>query len=508
MRCPVLHCALLRWTRSSGTLVDLPPSTPPPKVAFVADLKSLTIDRSAQTPKKRRRAGRSNPWIFRGIVLLVLAGLGFFFQRPIRQFLDRLNLPTVQVAVVRETHPALVGAVQGTTANGYIVAFRRAALSADTPGRIVELNVAEGSEMKKGEVVARLYSAEYEAAFSRAKADELAAKAEVRQAEATMSAAGADANRRARNEQAAEAQVREFEAAHRLTTLRFDRIRKLVDQGVRSGDALDEAKANVETALARVHSARSRQAAAVADVADSEHKQKVALAAIEVANARVEVAKFAKEQAQATLDKTNVRAPFDGIVVLKDAEVGEVVSPNSQGGSNARGSVCTMVDFNTLEVQADLPETSLPSVQLGAKAAIYLDAYPDRTYEGKVSRIWPTADRQKGSIEIRVVFVKRDKDLRPDMAVRVVFLRDSEAAVDTSKKDPVILIPEDAVVRMDGKPGAFLLERDTVRFQPIEIGKRAAGQITVKSGLQSGQRIVLAPPADLTSGSRVQAATN
>src|SRR5690606_1372654 len=131
---------------------------------------------------------------------------------------------------------------------------------------------------------------------------------------------------------------------------------------------------------------------------------------IAVARAQVDVAKAIEEHAAATLDKTFVRAPFDGIVVLKDAEVGEVVSPNSQGGSNARGSVCTMVDFDSLEVQADVPETSLASVRIGAPVAIYLDAFPGRTYPGKVSRIWPTADRQKASIQVRIVFAARDAD--------------------------------------------------------------------------------------------------
>src|SRR6185436_18598851 len=119
------------------------------------------------------------------------------------------------------------------------------------------------------------------------------------------------------------------------------------------------------------------------------------------------------------LDKTDVRAPFDGIVVLKDAEVGEVVSPNVQGGSNARGAVCTMVDFDSLEVQANVPESALSSVLLQAPADVYLDAFPDDRYEGVVDRIWPTADRQKATVEVRVRLVKKDDRLRPEMGVRI-----------------------------------------------------------------------------------------
>ncbi len=110
----------------------------------------------------------------------------------------------------------------------------------------------------------------------------------------------------------------------------------------------------------------------------------------------------ARDLAQATLDKTDVRAPFDGIVVLKDAEVGEVVSPNVQGGGNARGAVCTMVDFDSLEVQANVPETTLGRRCVGAPADVFLDAYPDQRLRRHVDRIWPTADRQKATVEVRV----------------------------------------------------------------------------------------------------------
>ena len=226
-----------------------------------------------------------------------------------------------------------------------------------------------------------------------------------------------------------------------------------------------------------------------------------------MAKARATVAASAAAQAAATLDKTIVRAPFDGIVVLKDAEVGEVVSPNSQGGSNARGSVCTMVDFDSLEVQADVPETSIASVEVGAAANIYLDAFPGRTYPGRVSRVWPTANRQKGSVEVRVSFSKRDQDLRPDMGVRIVFLADgTETTPPQAEGEPQLLVPEGVVVTIAGKRGAFVLERDTVRFQPIETGETRAGQVIVKSGLSPGQRLVLDPPADLETGSRVLAA--
>jgi HlyD family secretion protein len=466
------------------------------------DLASLKIDRSAKGTKPKRRRAGGNPWMFRIGVLVVLATVVALFFRPISRFVDRFRLPAVSVAEVVESHPAAIGAVQGAAANGYIIAKRRAALSADTPGRIVELNVTEGSVLTKGDVVARLYFKEYEASLERANADRLAAAAEVVRALAAQGGATADRQRRQRNEQVADAQVKEALAQAKLAQTRLDRAKKLVEQDIGSQDSLDAAKAERDSMSARVMSARARLQAAQADVEDSKHQIAVASASLEVARARVSVAKSMEKQAAATLEKTFVRAPFDGIVVLKDAEVGEVVSPNSQGGSNARGSVCTMVDFDSLEVQADVPETNISSVIVGGAARIYLDAYPERTYLGKVSRIWPTGNRQKASIEVRVVFEQRDRDLRPDMGVRVVFLTEaaSEIVPDGAKK---ILVPEDAVIRVDGKTGVFVLERDVVRFTAIDSGEKRAGQIHVLRGLTPGERIVLSPPPDLETGDRV-----
>lgn len=195
--------------------------------------------------------------------------------------------------------------------------------------------------------------------------------------------------------------------------------------------------------------------------------------------------------------------------MLKDAEVGEVVSPNVQGGGNARGAVCTMVDFDSLEVQANVPETTLASVRLGAPADAFLDAFPDDRYEGIVDRIWPTADRQKATVEVRVRLTKRDQRLRPEMGVRIVF-RAEDAAVPTTTAGAsrAIVVPEQALVQVAGRTGAFVLERDTVRFAAVEAGERRNGKVAIDGGLTAGQRIVLDPPASLQDGSRVRLADN
>ena len=197
--------------------------------------------------------------------------------------------------------------------------------------------------------------------------------------------------------------------------------------------------------------------------------------------ARVAVNEANRDLARATLDKTEVRAPFDGVVVLKDAEVGEVVSPNSQGG-NSRGSVVTMVDFASLEVQVDMPETSLHAVAVGGAANIYLDAFPEIAYRGRVERIWPTANRQKATVEVRASFLEPDEKLRPEMGVRVVFTPPEAPPVDPAQDEgELVLIPSSCVVRIDARPGVFELEarrgtlaRDRARRSARRAGDRDA----------------------------------
>ena len=223
------------------------------------------------------------------------------------------------------------------------------------------------------------------------------------------------------------------------------------------------------------------------------------------AQARLPVLAANREAAQATLDKTEVRAPFDGVVVLKDAEVGEVVSPNSVGG-NARGSVATMVDFATLEVQVELPETNLSAAVVGDAATIYLDAYADRPYTGRVSRIWPTANRQKATVEVRVRFDAPDERLRPEMGARIVFgaAAQAQAAQTSSDGEAAVLVPLSAVVPIDGKPHVFLIERDVARVRAIQLGAEKNGRAVVRSGLQGGERLVDQPPPQLADGDRIR----
>ena len=226
----------------------------------------------------------------------------------------------------------------GTAANGYIVARRRAALSTDIPGRLVELNVEEGSRVDQGDVVARLDTRELEAYRDRLQAE-----------------------------------IRAAQANEKQTRLAMERQRKLSETEDVPTSALDSAEATHEGASARVQSLQA------------------SLAEILV-----------------RLDKSTVYAPFSGVIVQKNAEVGEVVVA-SGGGANARGSVATLVDFDTLEVQIELSQTALEAARVGAPVLIYLDAYPEEGYRGQVRQVWPTASRAKATVELRAEFLERDE---------------------------------------------------------------------------------------------------
>lgn len=473
------------------------------------DLEKLKIDRQ---PRKARR--RRNPWPVRAVALIVLVGLGWVFWGPVSAFVDRINLPEVRTLLVTEATPASVAAVRGTAANGYVVAARRAALSSDVPGRIVEMNVREGSVVAQGDIVARLFADEFAAALERAAADLAVAEADIERARTGV------AEREARLSQSrsalatARARLATAAAEARFAEQEHERAVELLATESGSEREVQRTAADRDASAARQRTATEEVEDAKLAVTVAERQLDVGRNDVTLAERRRDAAAATRKQAQATLDKTDVRAPFDGVVVLKDAEIGEVVSPNSQGGSNARGAVCTMVDFASLEIQAEVPETSLSSVELGAAADVFVDARPDEKLAGVVDRIWPTADRSKATVEVRIVVDEEQRrQLRPEYGVRVVFRPASAGPVEASvngesSPEKRIVIPEAAVVEIDGRTTAFVLERDTVRATAVTVGERKNGRVTIDAGLRSGQRIIAEPPLSLRDGDRVRIQQN
>jgi RND family efflux transporter MFP subunit len=469
------------------------------------DLRPLKIERRDGAPAARAPAfRRRTSWLLRGAVALVVALGAWLFGGRLLEIADRVRLPEVEVSLVQRPSPLAASAVAGTAANGYVVARTRAALSADTPGRIVEMNVKEGDVVKKGFVVARLYAEEYRAALERAQAEVAAQHASIDRWTQEIAVASSEADRLAKAAAAARAAVSEAAATTKLAKLKLERAEKLFADGVESQQWLDDARAAHERATAAEESARAQLEAAETTVVEAGQRVRMQEAVVAEARARLPVLEAIRDEAKATLDKTEVRAPFDGVVVLKDAEVGEVVSPNSQGG-NSRGSVATMVDFASLEVQVEMPERSIAAVAIGAPARIFLDAWPERPYAGRVARVWPVANRSKATIEVRVTFDRPDELLRPEMGARVVFLQgENEPAPESRAALEGVLVPAGAIVKVQGRSSLFVVERGRVRAVDVTAGEERSGRVLVTSGLSGQERVVVDPPARLADGDRVR----
>ncbi len=352
----------------------------------------------------------------------------------------------VQTASVVVRYPAQQVTVM--TASGYVVAQRKAAVSTKATGRLEELAVQEGSRVKRGDLIARL---------------------DARDVRAQLAAAQA-------NVAVARAQVASAEADQRNATIELKRSRDLVAQHFVSASSLDASTSRDDRALASTANARAGLLAALANET----------------NARVAV------------DFTEIRAPFDGVVVTKSANVGDIVTPFSSA-VDSKGAVVSMADLSTLEVEADVSEASLSKIRIGQPCEILLDALPDVRFSGSVSRQVPTVDRAKATVTTKVRFDRLDDRILPDMSAKVSFL---SAKVDEKDNRASIAVSPDAVVQRDGKPMVYRLsvdgDRTTVAAVPVTTGQSWPDAVEITSGnLKSGDKLVVRPGDRIVDGAAV-----
>ena len=349
---------------------------------------------------------------------------------------------SVEVASVTSTYPT--AAISLLNATGRVSAWRKAAVSTKATGRLEWLGVQEGSRVKAGDVIARLENQDVAAARDSARASANAARANLEQGEAELN--DAESN--------------------------YTRSRELYAKKFIAEAALVTAQAREEKAKAAVSSLKA--AIGVAD-----------------ANAR---------QAEVQLEQTLIRAPFDGIVLTKNANVGDIITPFSSA-TDSKGAVVNMADMDTLEVEADVSEASISKIQAGMPAEIQLDAYPDIRMLGKVSRIVPTVDRTKATLLVKVSFVEKDSRVLPDMSAKVAFLS-REPKPDERK--PVTAVRPEAVVKRDGKNVVFVLgpKGDTVKMVPVGDAPKL-GDLVQVSGVAAGDKVVLNPSERLANGAAV-----
>lgn len=489
------------------------PSTPPDR----PDLARLRIDRSSQDVIGRR----GFPWFRLALLLLAVAAVVFFFREDLG-FGTASNQP---LATVRATLVMPGESADDVAANGYVIANRTASLATVLSGRMVELNVGVGDYVKKEQIVARIQFDDLEASFAEAERRADAVAAQIREAEHAVIAANAQVAE-ARAEHAAsiangdslkaEVNVRRGQRKEAQEVLaraqrEVARNTKMWDQRLIKEDEWDAvqtaarvAQRAVDTATTRITAAEgfvsawtSRVARLAKSIESAEKQASVQRVTVERATAEHEAALQGVAIARITLEKTIIRAPFDGLVIRKDAEIGEVIAPT--GAGNSRGSVVTIIAPESLEMQVELNERRFMGIEEGRGATIFLDADPKRGWPGSVRKVWPGADRGKGTIELRVQFTERPPYARPDMAGRVLLRKSASSEV---VQDAYVTVPRRTIEKQSGKTYVWAIEAGVLVRRAVTLGE-AKGTSVVVEGLEGNEVLVSVPTATLREGESV-----
>jgi RND family efflux transporter MFP subunit len=380
---------------------------------------------------------RSRGWLVVAVILILLGAAGAFVWR---------RLPKVVVV-----HTAIVQESTGNqdrtllNASGYVTARREATISAKNTGKVTEVLVEEGMKVEEGQILARLDATNVQAGLDEADAELTSAHT----------------------------------ALNELTTN--------MDEAVRDQQRYEQLAANNYVSKA--------------DLDHYETTVKVMQARVDRQQADVAVAEKTLAVWKQQMDDTIIRAPFAGVVISKDAQPGEMVSPISAGGGFTRTGICTIVDMASLEIDVDVNESYINRVQAGQPVEATLDAYADWKIPAKVIAIIPTADRQKATVKVRVAFEKLDPRILPDMSAKVAF-ESAETTPATATND--LLIPQAAVVQeADGKSLAWVFNDGHAERRAITVGATHGSDIAVTAGLHAGEKIILDGASALADGGAV-----
>jgi len=394
-------------------------------------------------PQEERGGGRGKPGaiIVTLFVIFALGGGAWYWSTA-------LQAATVKVALVTVKPGGASAAGAVLNASGYVVARRRATVSSKVTGKVLDILIEEGHPVKAGQILAHLDDTQPRAAL-----------------------AFAEAQLNSSRKSAAEDQARLQQA--RLT---LGRRQQLLKEGVVGKAELDDAQANVDALEARI--AYAQQQVLVAE-------------------------------SQVNLQKTNltdmvVRAPFSGVVISKDAQPGEMISPVSAGGGFTRTGIGTIVDMSSLEVEVDVNETYINRVVNGMRVEAVLDAYQDWKIPGHVITTIPSADRQKATVKVRIGFDGLDPRILPDMGVKVSFLREAPSASQAASAAPRVIVPKPAIRTVDGKTIVFVVKDDRVERRAVSVGLETGDQVEVISGVNAGERVVVEGPPALKDGDKVK----
>ncbi|KAF0155921.1 MAG: RND family efflux transporter MFP subunit [Syntrophaceae bacterium] len=376
--------------------------------------------------KKSVTAGRrKKPFIIAALVILLIVGAVLY------RFGVIAPTATVDATTVSLIYPAQSLSV--LNASGYIVAQRKAAVASKMTGRLTALMVEEGSLVQKGQILARMENADVTAVKGQGMANLANARSMLKQTAVE------------RDNLAQE----------------HDRYKRLIAGGNVSQSEYD---------LINTRYLRSQEA-------------------VKGAQAAVESAAAVLSGAEANLDYTLIRAPFDGVVLTKNADVGDIVTPLG-ASSTSKAAVVTLADMGSLQVEVDVSETSITLIKVGQPCDIQLDALSDKRFRGVVHTVVPTVDRAKATVLVKVRFIDKDTRMLPDMSAKVSFL---SRELTGEELKPRLAVSQSALVSVKEKNIVYLISDNKVRETAISIGGKLGDMQEVTAGLKPGDRVVLKP---------------
>ena len=363
-----------------------------------------------------------------------------------------------EVEVATATKP-LTGPAGVLNASGYVTPRRRATIAAKITGRVTGVYFDEGTRVTEGQLLATLDDSDARRALDSAKADR----------------------------ESSQAAILDYEVQLKNAEIELRRTQQLVKDGVSTQQALDSAVMTADSLRAKIALAKQQVVAA---------------------DARI------REQQQA-VDNCTIKAPFAGIVVSKDAQVGEMVSPVSAGGGFTRTGIATIVDLHSNEFEVDVSEAYIARVFDNQGVNAVLDAYPDLTIPAKVRTVIPTADRQKATVKVRISITEPDhktlydpaKDPRilPDMGVKVTFLENETKPGSKQEKSPAVaMVPQKAVRQDNGSKYVFIVKGDTIERRAVTTGEARGSDVEILAGIQPDATVVVGGPDTLRDGQAVQ----
>jgi RND family efflux transporter MFP subunit len=395
---------------------------------------------------QRSKSGTGKRVLYAAIPVLLFAGI------VAAAFAFRNQKAVVEVVAASRADGA--GPQTALNASGYITPRRRATIAAKITGRVTGVFFDEGTRVKESQLLATLDDADVKRSLDSAKADR----------------------------DASQAAIADYEVQLRNAQILLRRAEQLQQAGVQTQEALDNATTAVDSLKAKIVLARQQ-------VAASEARIGVALQAV---------------------DNCTIRAPFAGIVVSKDAQVGEMVSPISAGGGFTRTGIATIVDMHSNEIEVDVNESYIAKVAAGQEVTATLDAHPDKPFPAKVRTIIPTADRQKATVKVRITIPNLEKYhfILPDMGVKVAFLENEKPVAKDKGKDKgpeaVAFIPKSAVRSEAGSSFVFLFHDGKVERRAVKLGTERGTDVAVLAGVSPGDALVVKGPESLHDGDKVE----